>query len=137
MSPELQAQLVRHEGLRLKPYCDTVGKLTLGVGRNLDDVGITQAEAMTLLAGDVARAEAGLDARLPWWRTLDPVRADVLVNMAFNLGIASLCGFDRTLAAVREGRWVDAADGMLASAWAKQVGGRAVELARQMRTGAR
>ena len=137
MSPELQAQLVRHEGLRLKPYRDTVGKLTVGVGRNLDDVGISEAEALTLLAADVARAEAGLDARLPWWRTLDPVRADVLVDMAFNLGIAGLCGFERTLGAVREGRWEDAAAGMAASAWARQVGGRATELARQMRTGVR
>ena len=41
----IEEQLILHEGLRLKPYRDTVGKLTIGVGRNLDDVGITRAEA--------------------------------------------------------------------------------------------
>src|SRR4051812_27390106 len=33
-------QLIIDEGLKLSPYTDTVGKLTIGVGRNLTDVGI-------------------------------------------------------------------------------------------------
>ena len=137
LTPELRDQLVRHEGLRLKPYRDTAGKLTLGVGRNLDGVGISEAEAFALLAADVARAGAGLDARLPWWRGLDPVRRDVLVDMAFNMGVETLCGFVSTLAAVQERRFGGAADGMLRSAWAGQVKGRATELAAMMRTGVR
>ena len=137
LTPELRDQLVRHEGLRLKPYRDTVGKLTIGVGRNLDDVGIAQAEAFILMGTDVARVEAGLDARLPWWRGLDAVRRDVLVDMAFNMGVATLCGFASTLAAVREGRFAAAAEGMLRSAWAGQVKGRATTLAAMMRSGAR
>lgn len=137
VTPELYDQLVRHEGLRLKPYRDTAGKLTIGVGRNLDDVGVSEMEAMVLLAADTARAESGLDERLPWWRGLDPVRRDVLVDMAFNLGIAKLVEFTTTLAAVREGRFPAAAEAMLRSAWAGQVKGRAIELAAMMRTGAR
>lgn len=137
LSDDLRRQLVRHEGLRLKLYRDTVGKLTIGVGRNLDDVGISEAEAFALLADDVGRAEAGLDARLPWWRGLDPVRRDVLVDMAFNLGVEALCGFRTTLAAVQGRRFGEAADAMLRSAWAGQVKGRATTLAAMMRSGAR
>ncbi len=134
---KLRAQLIRHEGERLKPYLDTVGKLTIGVGRNLDDVGITADESAYLLSGDIDRATRGLFARYPtWFPTLDPVRQSVLVNMAFNLGLARLAGFTRTLACVAGGQYGDAADAMRQSKWATQVKGRAVELSEQMRTGA-
>lgn len=128
-------QLIRHEGLKLKPYLDTVGKTTIGVGRNLDDVGITEEEARYLLANDIARVRADLDRKLPWWRTLDPVRQRVLEDMCFNLGIVGLRGFKNTLAAVQDGRFRDAAKGMLASKWARQVGQRAVTLSDMMRKG--
>ena len=136
MSGELiRALLRRHEGVRLKPYRDTVGKLTIGVGRNLDDVGLSPAEVEALLDDDIARAEAGLDALRPWWRGLDPVRQAVLIDMAFNLGAKKLDGFNATLAAVQARRFGEAADHMLASAWAGQVKGRAQRLAAMMRTG--
>lgn len=128
-------QLIRHEGLRERPYRDTVGKLTIGVGRNLDDVGIAREEALILLANDVLRADAALRRALPWVETLDQPRQNVLINMTFNMGIKRLLGFKDTLKAVEEGRWDDAARGMLASKWASQVGARATELAEQMRTG--
>lgn len=128
-------ELIRDEGLRLKPYRCTAGKLTIGVGRNLDDVGISHGEAEILLRNDVARSEADLDRHLPWWRTLDPVRQRVMVNMAFNLGIAGLLGFKNTLRAVETGQYLTAAQGMLASKWASQVGPRATRLATMMRDG--
>lgn len=46
--------LIRHDGLRLKPYRDTRNKLTIGVGRNLDDVGITREEALMLPNNEIA-----------------------------------------------------------------------------------
>jgi lysozyme len=128
----LKEELIRDEGLRLKPYRDTVGKLTIGVGRNLDDVGITKDEAMHLLECDIRRVKDDLDHALSWWRGLDDVRQRVLVNMAFNLGITRLMGFKNTLAAMRAGNYVDAAKGMLDSKWAKQVGERATRLAAMM-----
>ena len=133
--PVLEAMLVRHEGVRLKPYRDTVGKLTIGVGRNLDDVGISRDEALVLLRNDVARAQAALDAALPWRAALDPVRGRVLVDMAFNLGVPGLLDFSGTLAAIGDGAYAQAADRMLASRWAAQVHDRAAELAQMMRTG--
>jgi lysozyme len=132
---KLLAELERDEGLRLKPYRDSVGKLTIGIGRNLDDKGISEAAARFLLGEDVLEVEAGLDEALPWWRQQEEVRQRVLANMAFNMGLAGLLQFTNTLAAVREGRYEDAASGMLASLWAKQVGPRAIRLAEMMRQG--
>ena len=134
---ELRASVMRHEGLRLTPYHDTVGKITIGYGRNLADVGITRAEASTLLDHDLERAE--LDARkaLPWVDQLNGVRQAVVIEMCFNLGLTRLLGFKNTLRAMQAGRYEQAAAGMLNSKWAQQVGHRAQTLARQMRTGAR
>ena len=129
-------ELTRDEGFKLKPYRDTVGKLSIGVGRNLDDVGISSEEAGILLSHDIDRTVDALDAAIPWWRSLDDVRQRVLANMAFNMGVAGLLGFKNTLAAVRDGRYADASAGMLASKWAGQVGARAARLASMMQKGA-
>lgn len=151
----MSAELVRDEGERLEVYRCTANKLTIGVGRNLDDVGISAAESRTLgitnrtclavgitrsqsralLDNDIARCEADLDRRLAWWRTLDPIRQRVLINMCFNLGIKGLEGFVNTLAMIKAGRYADAAINMLKSKWAGQVGKRAQRLSNMMRTG--
>ncbi|MDN7676442.1 glycoside hydrolase family protein [Burkholderia oklahomensis] len=130
----LIAELSRDEGRRLKPYLDTVGKTSIGVGRNLTDVGISDTECDVLLSNDVDRTIAWLDRNLPWWRSLNPVRQRVVVNMAFNMG-GRLLTFTNTLAAMKRGDYVAAADGMLASKWASQVGARATRLAAMMREG--
>jgi lysozyme len=132
----LVRQIELHEGLRLKPYRCTAGKLTIGVGRNLEDRGITLAEARILLANDLADVRNGLLNALPWVGNLDEVRQRVLVDMAFNLGLQGLLEFKRTLAAVKGGQYQQAATMMLQSRWAKQVGQRAERLARMMVTGA-
>ncbi|WP_237575959.1 glycoside hydrolase family protein [Mycetohabitans sp. B8] len=133
--PTLLSELSRDEGRRLKPYLDTVGKTTIGVGRNLTDVGIADSECDLLLENDVLRSVTWLDRHLPWWRSLDAVRQRVIINMAFNLG-DKLLTFANTLAAMQRGDYAAAADGMLASKWATQVGTRAHRLASLMRTGA-
>jgi lysozyme len=131
----LLAELRRDEGVRSKPYRDTVGKLTIGVGRNLDDVGLSDEEIDYLLANDVARVKAEMDLAIPWWRDLDAVRQRALVNMCFNLGIHGLLGFRNTLAAIQAHDWPKAAAGMLESRWARQTGARAHRLAHMMETG--
>lgn len=131
----LQALLIRHEGLRLKPYRDTVGKLTIGVGRNLDDVGISEAEALDLLSNDLARVQAHLDRKHGWWRSLDRVRQHALIDMSFNLGPQGFDSFTLTLAGIRGGAFAEASREMLRSRWAVQVGGRAVELAHMIQAG--
>lgn len=128
-------QLRLHEGERLKPYRCTAGKLTIGIGRNLEDRGITRDEAAYLLANDIAAEERELQRALPWVTKLDEVRQRVLLDMCFNMGLVGLLGFKNTLATIEAGNYKRAATMMLDSKWAKQVGQRAERLARMMATG--
>jgi lysozyme len=135
MISNLKDQLVRDEELRLKPYPDSVGKLTIGVGRNLSDKGISFQEAQLLLANDIADATADLAAKLPWTATLDDVRKGALLNMTFNMGIGGLLEFHDFLAKMQAGNFSGAAGAMLDSLWARQVGPRATRLSIQIQTG--
>ena len=128
-------QLRLHEGERLKPYRCTAGKLTIGVGRNLEDRGITAEESAYLLANDISREERELLRALPWVAKLDEVRQRVLLDMSFNMGLGTLLTFKRTLAAVQARQYQQAASMMLDSRWARQVGQRAQRLSRMMATG--
>lgn len=132
---ELLDQLKGHEGLELYPYTDTTGHLTIGVGRNLDDRGISHDEAMVLLRNDVEAVEAELEENLPVIEDLNAARQMVIINMAFNLGVPTLLVFDNMIAALQAGQFDVAAEEMLDSLWADQVGERAAELATVMRTG--
>ena len=135
MIASLKDQLVRDEELRLKPYTDSVGKLTIGVGRNLTDKGISFQEAQGLLANDIADATADLQAKLPWTATLDDVRKGAMVNMTFNIGIGGLLEFHDFLARMQRGDFSGAAGAMLDSLWARQVGARATRLSIQIQSG--
>ncbi|MDP2172765.1 MAG: hypothetical protein Q8J62_03235 [Candidatus Cloacimonadaceae bacterium] len=87
----IKEQLLRHEGLRLKPYRCTAGKLTIGIGRNLKDCGISQTEAYVLLENDIQNCEKQILDEIPEiYNALDEVRKSVLLNMCFNLGIGGL-----------------------------------------------
>lgn len=131
----LAKQLKIDEGLKDKPYLDTVGKLTIGVGRNLYDVGLSPDEIQYLLGNDIKRVEGDLDVALPWWRDMTEARQQVLANMCFNLGVGGLLGFKNTLAAMKAGRYEEAATGMRQSLWARQVGERSERLAKRMSSG--
>lgn len=143
----LADRLLAHEGLRLQVYDDAtgayirpgtrvVGNPTIGIGTLIGPGGgITEAEAHYLLQNRINIAVAGVKQLVPDMRALNDARFDVLVEMAFQMGVAGLAKFENTLQAVREHRWDDAADGMLASLWAKQTPGRAKALAEVMRSG--
>jgi lysozyme len=135
---QLERDLIRDEGLKLKPYQDSVGIWTIGVGHNMQahplpegmlvDGRITEADAKTLLEGDIAEHIAALDAALPWSQSLDEPRYRALINMAFNLGVAGLLGFSNTLALIQRGEYAKAAANLRMSKWAKQVGPRATRI---------
>lgn len=131
----LVMELIRDEGMELKPYRCTAGKLTIGVGRNLDDRGITRDEASYLLKNDIAICEKDLDRVVPNWRNLSDARQRVLINMAFNLGIARLSGFKKFIANIQMNDFKAAAREMMDSTWAKQVGQRAARLRDMMERG--
>ena len=125
------------EGLRLKPYKCTAGKLTIGYGRNLDDVGITKEEALMMFERDFAQAESETRRLCKAFNidvdSLIEQRFYVLTDMMFNLGYNRLSKFKKLLSALKKGLYDDAAKEMLDSAWATQVGNRATQLAALMR----
>lgn len=129
----IEEQLILHEGLRRKPYRCTEGYLTIGVGLNLD-AGITEDEAIWLLQNRLKGIIAQLE-QYDWYTKLDPIRQKVLIDMAYNLGMAGLLKFRRMIAAIELGDYEAAADQMLDSRWARQVKTRADRLAEMMRTG--
>jgi lysozyme len=131
----LEDQLIDHEGLELKPYRCTAEKLTIGVGRNIEDRGITEDEARYLLKNDIKIVEDELLEKKPVVAGLDSVRQRVLVDMGFNLGIPTLLKFQNMWAAIEEEDFQTAADEAMDSRWAKQVGRRAERLCQAMATG--
>ena len=131
----LEDQLIDHEGLELKPYRCTAEKLTIGVGRNIEDRGITEDEARYLLKNDIKIVEDELLEKKPVVAGLDAVRQRVLVDMGFNLGIPTLLKFQNMWAAIEEEDFETAAEEAMDSRWAKQVGRRAERLCQAMATG--
>lgn len=135
MNEKLKKLIKLHEGYRQFAYQDTVGKLTVGIGRNLEDKGVTETEALMMLDNDIAYFIDRLQIQLPFFNGLDEVRRAVLINMCFNLGINGLLCFVKTLKLIDERKYNLAADEMLNSKWATQVGDRAIELSDMMKTG--
>ena len=153
----LLQELVKHEGLRLQVYQDTLGIDTIGIGRNLKDrgiskeeldeldiptidhvyeYGITEADAMLLAENDVQIVEEELLRAHPCVEELDAVRQLVLVDMAFNMGVPRLCKFKKMWNAIHENKFDVASKEMLDSRWANQVKSRSVKLANAMHNGA-
>ena len=134
ISRKLIDQVKAHEGFREKPYYCTSGKLTIGYGWNLDS-GIDKELASKVLQGQLNEIHRSL-CRIDWFCAIEnQERRDVIVNMSFNLGVAGVCRFYKMINAISLMDYDQAADEMLDSKWAKQVGNRAVELAEQMRSG--
>lgn len=133
----LKSHLERDEGKRAKPYRDTAGKLTAGIGRNLDDVQLSDDEIELMFANDVDRAitRAMNTVGSAAFGRLNDARQEVLVNMAFNLGARGLSRFVKFIAALEAGDYERAADEMVDSKWYNQVGDRGVRLEAQMRSG--
>lgn len=121
---DLKQELNLDEGVKRMPYVDTKGKVTIGTGRNLSDVGISWEENDLMLTNDIATACTGLDTHQSWWRSLPAQQARVMVNLAFNMGVAELDKFVVFLAAMRAQKWDAAADALRDSAWYGEVGQR-------------
>ena len=149
-------KLIQHEGLRLEVYQDTLGIDTIGIGRNLEDrgiteqelsdldipsiehvykYGITEADAVYLATNDVEIVETELVRAHPCVDKLDSVRQLILMDMAFNMGVPRLCKFKNMWAAIHEDDFITAAKEMLDSRWANQVKSRATKLAHAMHHG--
>jgi lysozyme len=139
----LRKQLTRFEARKTHLYKDSVGKWTVGVGWNIDDKGLPEPTIDMLLDIGIEEAERGLDQLIPSWRMLKAIHQRVLLDMCFNMGVNKLGAFKQMLVAVenyiKTGNkdWVEEwAKQMQASKWYSQVGIRAEELQRHVRTNA-
>lgn len=129
---KLKAQLSRHEGLILTSYQDSEGVYTIGYGRNLQTMTITQSQADEWLKDDIDTAADELNEAFPWVGNLSEVRRRVLINMTFNLGINGIKKFKKMWKALERRDYNEAALQMADSKWAEQVGRRASELMAMM-----
>jgi len=125
----------QHEGLKLKPYKCSAGKLTIGYGRNLDDKGISEAEAQALLEKDFFDILNDLNVTYRWFYNLNNPRKAVVCDMAFNLGMEGFAKFKRMIAAVSRSNFKMAATEMIKSKWYEQVGRRSERLVQMMESG--
>jgi len=135
----LRDRIRRHEGLRLEPYVDTTGNWTIGVGHKIPEVeasnypdGCTLEDAMNWLEADIQKATAQVTNALPWIVNLSEIRKEVLIEMAFQLGLHGLLGFHTMLSACSAGDFELAAKNMISSLWHKQTPARCEELANLM-----
>ena len=129
----LRDWLIKHEGIKGKLYYDTEGVATIGVGRNLEDVGLSYDESMLLLDNDIKRVLYACWHEFRWFGELDDDRQTVVASMVFNLGLNGFLKFKKMIAAIEREDYVEAAKEMMRSKWADQVKGRALDLANLMK----
>ncbi len=136
---KLQAQLALEEGCPPTTYYDSKGILSGGVGHNLidepepgydrDKIPVPQEMIDKWFAKDIQDAIDDLDRHCPWWREMDDVRQNALLNLCFNMGwmqggnpSTGLASFKNSREAMRVGDYARAANGFRNSDWARDVG---------------
>lgn len=151
LSPEetiiVQHLLVEDEGMELLPYfdccgqffrkckCKSQGKLTIGVGRNIEDIGISENEALGLELNDIKRVSTTIERSFEWFRNLNTPRKVVVISMVFNLGLEGFKAFQKMIKCIESGDFASAAKEITNSKWYNQVGNRAIRLASILKTG--
>ena len=129
---EIKDMLVRHEGIRTFPYHCSESKLTIGIGRNLEQNGISEEEAYYLLENDIKRVMSNLDKSFQMWRCFPKKARLVCIDMAFQMGIAGFLKFKKTIALMQLGMWLEASEELLDSKYAVQTPNRAAYNSRQL-----
>ena len=132
---KLRQLLITHESYRQFPYIDTTGHITIGIGRNISDKGISVNEALYLLDDDIIYFTIKLNHYCDWFDKLDENRQLALIDMCFNVGIQGFLGFHDMISALEAGDYPRAAKAMLDSQWAQQVHERAITLSDIIKTG--
>jgi lysozyme len=127
-------QLRLHEGVEKFPYRCTAGYLTIGVGRNIEERGLLDDEIDFILDNDIEVVMNEVSVTFDWFFDLSEVRQRVVADMIFNIGMPRFKQFKKMIAALEEGDWSEAANQMMDSKWAKQVGKRAERLRDMMET---
>ena len=137
-SDKLFEMLRRHEGVKPFAYRCTANKITIGVGRCVDEdggIGLCDAEIDFLLSNDIDRVETELESNFSWYKNLNLARKDAMISIAFNLGLTRLLKFEKALGFMASGDYIMAGMEFDNSLWSKQVGARAEELCQMIETG--
>jgi len=134
MTGRLEQLLIKHEGFKTHCYEDINGLVHIGVGRNLDDIGLSEDEVMYLLYSDIRRCDQELLRAFPWYLDLTRVRKDFMICMCFNLGLTRLLKFKLALGHMAEQSYDLAAMEFLDSKWSKQVGQRSIDLTNMLKS---
>jgi len=114
--------ITKHESMVLHPYTDSVGKLTIGVGRNIDDRGISRDEALYMLKNDIEMSINDLLDIFDDFYSLPTDVQTVMIDMMFNMGETRFRGFKHMIQAVIDKDFKEAARQAKDSKWCKQVG---------------
>ena len=132
MYENIKEMLIKNEGLVCQPYHCNAGKLTIGVGRNLDANGISEDEAMYLLENDIQRVIDSLDKNWSVWRQLPIPCQEIAIDCTFQMGITGWMNFRRTRALMEMGAYLEASEEILRSKYAVQTPNRAARNSRKL-----
>jgi len=138
MSETLEQLLTRHEGKKRSAYQDINGFWTIGIGRLIDSRkggGLSEDEIQYLLKNDILRVSSNIKKLLPWVHTLTNNRYNVIISIAFNVGVNGLLKFKKMLLACEIGDFNEASLQILDSNVARELPTRYQELAKIMREG--
>lgn len=138
MIEQLKKDLVNDEKLVRHAYSDSLGFLTIGIGRLIDrrkGGGLSEDECFYLLHNDIRRVQNELFNRAPWAKDLDDNRKRALLNMCFQLGVSGVLNFKKMCAALQNEDWWEVHKQALDSLWAKQTPQRAKRIAKLLRDG--
>ncbi len=113
---KLKQNIIKNEGFESKPYLCPNKKLTIGYGRNLEN-GITEREAVVLLENDLLNLKLELEDKLPVFKKLDDIRQNVILEMAYNMGIPNLLKFKNMIEFLKKNDFDSASKEMLNSKW--------------------
>jgi lysozyme len=133
----LQQRIMRHEGFVAFPKIDVAPMYVIGYGHDITETeakgmyanGISQSDAQTLLASDIAKCKQEVKNDLPWSQGLSGLKQEILEEMAFQIGIEGLLEFKNMLACAQKGDDAGVAENMLASDWHDETPERCEELA--------
>ena len=130
---EMKKELEMDEGYKKAPYRDTVGKITIGVGRNLTDNGLSDSEIDFMLENDIENCYKQLQQKYPWFLSLPEPQQRVMINLCFNMGLNRLAQFGTFLGFMSRREFAQAAADLETTAWYEQVGERGPRMVERLK----
>jgi GH24 family phage-related lysozyme (muramidase) len=135
--------LAVHEGRRNRPYKDSKGLWTVGIGHligdgrslpaNMDRT-FSEAEIDEIFSKDYAH-HAAAAAKIPGYDKINDMGKVALIDLTFNMGTAWYKKWPNFTKAMSEGDWQRASQSLQQSAWYGQVGRRAPTIVGLVRNG--